>query len=288
MSHSTALRNEAKRIIASTSGFARSNYIFLQEVGQITSQPDFISQRNSLLSYLFLVVEEGEGEFTYEEEKYDLKAGDCIFINCEHAYSHCAKNGSWTIHWLHFFGNNMNLIYDEYLQLEGKVVFAPKCPDKYIYLMEEIYRLSSNEIPIKEMLLYNKFTSLLCEIWKDNHSSSEEMMDEGKNQQILKQVKSYISKNFAMKVTLEELASKFFIDKFYLTRLFKKEYGKTIFNYLLECRLLESKRLLRNTKLSIAEIAIQVGINDVSYFTKVFKKIEGLSPRDYRKKWQEV
>ena len=78
---------------------------------------------------------------------------------------------------------------------------------------------------------------------------------------------------------------KYYINKFYLTRLFKNTYGTTINNYILEKRITKAKELLRFSNLNIEDISKECGINDNNYFSRLFKQIEGISPKEYKKMW---
>ena len=77
----------------------------------------------------------------------------------------------------------------------------------------------------------------------------------------------------------------FYINKFYLTKIFKEVYGTTVNGYVIARRITRAKQLLRFSELSVEEVGEAVGMPEPDYFSRVFKKIEGISPREYRKKW---
>lgn len=79
---------QSSRILYTPSPFARSSLLHLQEVGSLTAIKPHTSKREKLQSYLCFMVEDGEGELVYEGKKYELKAGDVVFIDCRKAYSH--------------------------------------------------------------------------------------------------------------------------------------------------------------------------------------------------------
>lgn len=94
---------------------------------------------------------------------------------------------------------------------------------------------------------------------------------------------NYIKEYYSDKVSLEEIASKMNITHEYLSRLFTKEIGKSFSDYLKEYRIDKAKNLLVNDKLKIYEVAEMVGYGDPKYFCKVFKKVSGMSPKEYMK-----
>ena len=75
------------------------------------------------------------------------------------------------------------------------------------------------------------------------------------------------------------------INKFYLSKIFKETYGTTVNNYLISKRITRAKQLLRFTDMTVDEIGAAVGMADANYFSRMFRKIEGISPREYRKQW---
>jgi len=100
---------------------------------------------------------------------------------------------------------------------------------------------------------------------------------------ILEQACSFIKKNYMGKLTLEIVARKIFISPFYLCHLFKEELHTTFIEFLTKIRIDAAKRLLLESGLSLAQIALEVGYPDQSYFTKVFKKTEQVTPKTYRR-----
>lgn len=91
-----------------------------------------------------------------------------------------------------------------------------------------------------------------------------------------------IESNLSSDLTLSELASNLNINASYLSTVFKKETGKTITAYVNEKRIELAQELLRTTNLQIQTIAQYCGIIDVHYFTRLFKKITGVSPKQFR------
>lgn len=74
-------------------------------------------------------------------------------------------------------------------------------------------------------------------------------------------------------------------DKFYLSKMFKETYGTTVNNYLISKRITRAKQLLRFTDMTVDEVSAAVGMGDANYFSRMFRKVEGSSPREYRKQW---
>lgn len=103
-----------------------------------------------------------------------------------------------------------------------------------------------------------------------------------KNSEIIKKAIKYISKNYANDLTLELVANHVHLNPTYFSTLFKQSTGSSFKEYLNMVRVEESKRLLANTDYALIDIAIATGFEDQSYFTKVFKRYTGLTPKQFR------
>ena len=73
----------SNRIIYTPSVFAKTNLIHLQEIGSLKAQKPHVSRRDNLASYLFFMVLSGSGTLEYDGVTYELKGGDCVFIDCK-------------------------------------------------------------------------------------------------------------------------------------------------------------------------------------------------------------
>lgn len=95
-------------------------------------------------------------------------------------------------------------------------------------------------------------------------------------------VKRYIDLHFKEPMTLDQLAEDAHMDKYYLSHVFKREYGTSPINYMITKRLEESKYLLAETDLSMSQIAQLLGFSSLSYFSQVFRRTQDVTPMEYR------
>jgi len=98
----------------------------------------------------------------------------------------------------------------------------------------------------------------------------------------LRQITDWMAKNVAEEFHLEQLAAQVGLSKFYFNRLFKSAMGVSPSHHQINLRMDEAKRLLRETKKSVLEIALDVGYANPSHFAQLFRRETGLSPSDYR------
>ena len=248
---------QSSRILYTPSPFARSSLLHLQEVGSLTAIKPHTSKREKLQSYLCFLVEDGEGELVYEGKKYELRRGDVVFIDCRKAYSHSTGNirstgnssgvGNsrstdnansatnpntklWSLRWCHFYGPSMPAIYAKYCERGGQPVISGADVSQYTAILTDIYTLASSSDYIRDMRINGKLNDLLTLLMESswhqgNSSNAPKKMD-------ISLVKSFLDEHYSEKLSLESVASHFFIDKHYLARLFKEQYGVTLVTYL--------------------------------------------------------
>lgn len=275
---------ESKRILYTPSSFARSCLLHLQEVGTLRALSPHRSQRSDLASYLFFIVLEGEGQLEYEGSSHPLTKGSCVFINCRKPYAHATSQKLWKLFWVHFDGATMPGIYQKYRERGGLPAFRPKDADMYLSLLQRINEIAGAEDYIRDMHINELLAALLSLLMQSGWSPASQHGSAGSHR-ALSDVKAWLDQHYHEKVALDDLAERFFINKFYLARLFKEQYGSSIVNYVLSLRISRAKELLRFTDLSIEEVGAQCGIPDANYFSRAFRKIEDVSPREYRKLW---
>ena len=93
----------------------------------------------------------------------------------------------------------------------------------------------------------------------------------------------YIDNFLYTKITIEDLEHKFFYNRYYIMKLFKKEIGITIFDYINKVRINSSINEINTTNNLLIKVAINNGFYSLEYFSEIFKKEIGISPREYKK-----
>lgn len=100
----------------------------------------------------------------------------------------------------------------------------------------------------------------------------------------IQKIRDYIEAHYHENISLKSIAAIFFMNPVYLGQLFRKTYGMYFNEFLLDIRIREAKKLLRQTDLRIYEIADRVGFKNADYFVTQFEKIENMTPSEYRSK----
>ncbi|MDF2886466.1 MAG: two component transcriptional regulator, AraC family [Lacrimispora sp.] len=95
-------------------------------------------------------------------------------------------------------------------------------------------------------------------------------------------VLEYIKSNFMNEISMSETARAIGYSEPYFCKMFKQQFGQSFTSYLAEYRVGEAKKMLEQPNVNVKEIGVRVGYADSNYFTKVFKRLEGLNPSEYR------
>lgn len=160
---------------------------------------------------------------------------------------------------------------------------------EFSYALEAL-RLGVDDYLLKPMP-YDELAAILRRIEEkleqENDGEPDNTEDMENSAQIVEQVKKLIAENLsAGNLQRDELAAMVHISPGYLGRIFKKETGMALTNYIIKKRITVAKQLLAKTNLSVTRISERVGITYSSYFTKLFKEQVGITPQEYRQKNQ--
>jgi AraC family transcriptional regulator, arabinose operon regulatory protein len=275
----------SRRIIYQPSRFAVDNLLYLQETGSLSAIKPHVSSRKDLSSYLFFIVTSGSGSLTYKNQTYKMKSGDCAFIDCRTEYSQSSSaDDLWSLKWAHFNGFNMAGIYGKYLERGGEPCFALLDTSSIIKRIDLLLETASSSSYLRDMKINEHLSSLLTLIME--YSWNPEKAKTSRTRMVCTgEVRKYIDSNYREELSLEVVAKQFNINKSYLLRIFKEDSGITINNYILQQRILKAKNDLRFTGKTLEAIAEDSGFKDANYFIRMFKKIEGITPGEYRKQW---
>jgi len=235
-----------------------------------------------------------------KNNKYEIHNGDLIFIN------------EYDIH--HFFGPNMNLPYSRYILNFKKNFIQPslkaagiegildqlrdfnythaattlKERNELDVLFKSLLQSSSvnpDTLPanFKDAEIKAKLLQLLIRVWELLHKNKPEQKMSKKSIMVQKFIQ-FIDENYMNEISLDLLEAEFYTDKFHISHIFKETAGFTVMEYLQHRRVIEAQKMLKDTTNEITDISFDCGFNNIQHFYRVFKKISGVTPSNYRKK----
>lgn len=271
------------RVLVTASAYAKEHLLYVQEIGALKSLQPHISHRQDLHSLLFLIVTVGHGTLTYKGRIWELRQGDCAWIDCTLPYSHESSSASpWELKWVHFYGRDALEFYTQFLLQGSLCVFTPGNPAVFNECLSSLLTLQKQQGPYKELLSHKYLTELCTSCFPE---SKNRLPGNPAAQNKLVQIREYLFAHYAEKISLDDLSQIFFISKYHLIREYRKCFGVTPGNDLIACRISHAKTLLRFTPQSIEEISILCGFHNAAYFIRMFKRAENMTPLEYRRKW---
>ena len=233
--------------------------------------------------YLIHYVHSGKGIFQIGDTTYHLKTGNGFLI-CPDivTFYQADEKDPWHYSWVGFHG----LKAESYLMETGLTEKHPifeYTEDDFIencfYEMAEAYYLKRGG-DVKRLAYLCLFLYKLIQInTKDLYYSSKE----SRHDAYINEALQLIEMNYSRKFTIDMLANFVGLNRSYLNSIFKEELGKTLQQYLMEFRILKACELLENDTLSIGDVSRSVGYSDQLLFSKVFKRIQGVTPSEYKK-----
>lgn len=265
------------------SAFVRNNLIYLQETGERQLSGVSVDKGENLDSCLFFIVTDGVGTLEYEQKTYMISVGYCAFLDCRIPYSCYSVQGTLKLKYIFFYGINIENIYNEYLRVGGVPCFRSYGPKVFTEVIEQINTIALSTSDVKDMEISEKLIYLLTMLTKAGENTGKWIRKSTQKRDV-GEVKEYLEKNYWRKITLDGLSEMFCINKFYLIRLFNEQFGISVNDYLINVRIERAKILLCSSNISVENIGRDCGINNANYFSKIFKKREGISPGEFRKK----
>jgi len=149
---------------------------------------------------------------------------------------------------------------------------------------QELEQVILNAIDKKKEMVKNKRANLMLS--EVSSQAAPEMEENKKNQRVIEDTKEFIYNNIGNDITRDDVSAHVFLNPDYLSRIFKKDTGYSISEYILKTRISVACDLLLKTQLSISKIAASCGYTHMAHFSKMFKKEVGLTPVEYRFKYK--
>lgn len=145
---------------------------------------------------------------------------------------------------------------------------------------DQIEEQIKKDLPKKHVIIKTLFIQMLVKLNEIFSLKKDSMVEAFEYDSKIVSILDYINNNLSQKITLDLLEKKFYINKYYLCHIFKKNTGFTVMEYITHKRIMKAKELL-SVKTPVIETCHAVGFNDYSNFYKVFRKLVGMSPRDF-------
>ena len=258
--------------------------VSLNYCGTQICQSDFSMKPHIRQEYLIHYILAGKGRYRTPEREYALKAGDLFLIYPGQPVNYSTDPyDPFHFSWFSFSGPRAASIVEQ-------LGFRPddcvrhlhsrfSINDKILECIETInLGASHNDFQISANL-YQIFALIAESHLLDSHNEPD-AHDAGREH--INRATFFIRMNYMSPITVNDIVQFVGLERSYFSKIFHRYTGMTAQNYLRSVRIGQSKLLLEHTTYSIKEIASFVGFQDESYFSRVFKEVEGTSPQTYR------
>ena len=280
------LRPESRWNMISAAAAAKSSLLYMQEVGDFLAGPAYYTTREGFDSFLLKYTVAGCGVLRYNQQTWHVPPGHFYWLDCRkwHDYRTDPEVGNWHVLWVHFFGANAQFYYDTFIKhSNGEPVGTLPLGSPVYSLLQSLLSLDPSGSNQPEMDL--KAASLLTQLITECTLAAMHLGQFSDIPQTVQDIRLYLMNNFQQKLTLDQLGAQFGMNPCYLQKQFKKYVGQSPAEYQIYLRMTRAKELMRTTRRSISEISYQIGVDNLSYFTRQFKQLEGLTPQEYRRLW---
>ena len=265
---------------------ARSSLLYAQEIGNFFAGPNYNTSREAFPSYLLKLSLDGCGILEYGGQRYQVPAGHFFLVDCNmpQRYYTDSSAESWHVLWVHFYGGSAKSYYDAFLSVnDGSPVSSLPLNSSAYELFRELLAVAGAEG--EQLRIDFEIARLITNLLTECIQASMETKESRSVPQIIHATMLYLQENYMKRHTLESLGTRFNINPFYLQKQFKRYVGLSPTDYCIYLRINRAKELMRSTYATIGDISREVGIENLGYFTRLFKQHEGMTPQAYRELW---
>lgn len=240
------------------------------------------SHRHSF--YALVWIQEGNGKHLIDFEEYEIRPNRIFFIRpAQIHFISCVSNLRYsTLQFTEEFIMPFEATTQKHLAVCNDIT---KEEEKRIdILFQQIYEESHSSLPNSTAIIQSEINTLLLEVERMSLSASNvsivpEMLDK---------FKKMIESNYATERQVQDYASRLGVTPNYLNVLTRKHLGRSALSMINDRVMLEVKRSLLRTDLDISEIAYKYGFNELSYFSRFFKRNAGMTPNQFRQTMNEM
>ncbi|CAH1221770.1 HTH-type transcriptional activator Btr [Paenibacillus auburnensis] len=237
---------------------------------------------NGCDTYILIYCAEGEGRVSIGGVLHVLKERQLIVIPARTPHSYWTETEHpWTIYWFHFKGEQAEGYSALLKGGAGPLTLGSQDSEKFIALFHQCYDLLSGSAHSASHQVYAMQTAAYA---ISSLGMIPEREDEDRKKQYIETAIHLMNMKLEESLTLDEIAQYTQISRQHLNHLFKTSVGFAPVDYYLRLKMRRASQLLDLTPMSIKEICHTLGFKDPYYFSRLFRKIIGLSPTDYRNK----
>ena len=278
--------SDAKRAICRTSPYAES--LLISHIGHFPkTNYHFVERPLGAPEHILILNLSGEGWIRMDDRLWTIHPHSIVFIpaNAPHAYG-ADESIPWNIYWMHITGAQADAFFSWKQSIIPEPVVILASVERMIELFETAIRYSiANYDEVALAQLVSLANQILAEtVLAREVSEHRAKKVEGR---IIKTIR-FMQESLTQDLTLEQLAHKASLSVPHYCTLFKSHTGTTPLRFFTRLRLQRACELMKNANLNVRMVSEAMGFEDPFYFGRVFKKIMGITPTNYRKQLMHV
>lgn len=247
---------------------------YLQRTGHFCCDIRYEVRREYYDSFFIFYIVSGRMKIDYRAKNFIAGPGTAGFMDCREAHCYSAAEELEYI-WIHFQGANTKDLFDEFWKNNGTILISENTDyirNQILEMQEQLREVGQ----IDEITQSVKLHSLLCGILVSRYPGEA-------SDPVVASAQRYLLEHLSSPVQVSELAAALHLSTSQFNRVFKNSIGQTPHEYLVNLRINRAKHLLKNSRLSIGEIAESVGYELDTSFSAAFRKKTGMTPGKFRK-----
>ena len=229
-----------------------------------------------MLSLLYII--SGEGILRAQQQEVAIGQDDLVAINPDIGYE--IQTGMEPMEYSAIKVAEVTFDFSR-AETDFAVLHCADCRDQMRFYLRQFFYEHREKQSGWEVASENLLGLLVIEVIRKSGVSL--LPEANRSGRECSSIKRYIDTNFAEEITLDTLADRTGLNKYYLVHAFTKTYGISPINYLIRQRIISSQRLLRETDFNISKIAMMSGFSSQSYFSQSFKRQTGQTPAQFRR-----
>lgn len=252
--------------------------LYLTDVGFFPCAVNHYREReDGIEEYIFFFCTEGKGTIIVEGKEYELHENEafCIPRFRRHLYF-ASKDDPWSILWVHFKGEDAAF----YPIDECRVVkfYAQHASNRMHFLFDLLFRVLEGNYTLGNFIYISQVLSLILAETYDREKGDT---TQEQNRHVTNVVK-YMYEHLEENLTLDQITQEFELSRSYLNAVFQKYTQHAPMDFYINLKMKRACELLRSTDLYIYEVAQRLGYADQYYFSRLFRRVVGISPKEYR------
>ncbi len=273
----------------------KPNYIaeaypfFIKEFGYTCHKKLTFGKKNDYNHYLLLYSIDGTARFTKSKSTYYIQQNTVVVTACNTPITFTTVSKEWHYYYFIIDGSHAKLFYNQIRTKNNMIIDNPftNILDNFM----DIYDLMKNTKPsFNETWKYMNVSMLLHKIFVSIYDLNENInaikkMTPAQETHVNLAAK-YIMEHYKEPINVDSICNEIGFSKYYFCKLFKKQQGVTLHQYLTDYRIKNAKELLAYSKLSVNNIATHVGFKNALTFIRAFEKNVNMTPSEYRRYYQ--